>query len=122
MKHLLLAIAVLACSSVVAAKSSSSDSDDARGHFVSWESGLRVLHFNSERNTMASDGKILVCPGQFETDYNKGRYDCLDTKKQNAWQEIEWVVPRGYKIRGIDYRLSGSGGYRSLIIYFSPLP
>lgn len=120
MKRSLLAAALILASSLAVAKSSSSDSPDAGGNAVPWVQNMRALHFNSERNAMSVDGKILVCPGMFETRYNDGRYNCLDTKNQNAWQEIEWVIPRGYKIHAIDYRLSGRDGYRSLIIYFIP--
>ena len=86
---------------------------------LSWTPGMRARHYDSNRNTMSAEGYILVCPGGMDTNgWNSGQ--CLDTTKQNAWQRLDDVTPQGMRIRGIDYRLSGSNGYRSLIVYYVP--
>ena len=119
MKHL-LAIAALLVSTVATAGSSSQAGSAETGGMVSWVPGMRAMHYGYDRNTFAADSSILVCPRSAAAEYNAGGYTCLDANKQNAWQKLENVTPTGMKILGIDYRLSGSSGYRSLIVYYVP--
>lgn len=86
---------------------------------IAWTPGMRVRHYESHRNTMTAAGEILVCPAGMDTlGWSTGQ--CVDTAKQNAWKRLEELTPSGMRILGIDYRLSGSGGYRSMFIYYVP--
>ena len=87
---------------------------------ITWVPGMRAMHYDSDRNTFAADSSILVCPRSSVARYWGGVITCLDANKQNNWQRLESQTPQGMKIMGIDYRLSGSGGRRSLLVYYVP--
>lgn len=119
MRHILIGAALLASSCAYAGSSSQAGSAETGG-MVSWVPGMRTMHYGYDRNTFAADNTILVCPRTALSEYSAGVYTCLDANKQNAWQKLENVTPAGMKILGIDYRLSGSSGYRSLLVYYVP--
>ena len=87
---------------------------------VSWVPGIRAMHYSSDRNTFATDSSILVCPRSSVARYWDGETSCKDANGANSWQRLETQTPSGMKILGIDYRLSGSGGSRSLLVYYIP--
>lgn len=118
MKHIITALLLVASTAAAAHGSShppqtSSTSDSSRASFTALP---RVLIFNSERNSAAADGSILVCPQPSRA--NGG--ECVDNNGNNAWQRVEWITPAGFKLDSYEYRFVGSG-YRTLLVYFAPV-
>ena len=119
MKKLLLSVTMLAASFGAVAGSSSKGSEQLPASVVAWTPATRVFYYDYNRNTLSTEGIILVCPHHFKINWNNS--SCLDANERNAWQQLAWTIPKGYKITGIDYRFPGSGGSRVLLVYMDPV-
>jgi hypothetical protein len=112
-KLFFLMAALVACVSSFA--KSSSETNAPQG-LVAYETGMRIAHFDHLRNSFSIDHRPLVCPRPFVGDWD-GK--CKNEKGESAWQLLEWVIPKGYRILGVQYMMAGAG-YRQLIVYFVP--
>lgn len=119
MKKLLLSMVMLAASVAAVAGSGSKGNEQLPASMFPWTPATRVFHYDSNRNSISTEGIVLVCPGQFKSNWHKG--SCLDANEKNAWQQLVWTIPKGYKITGIEYRFPGSGGARVLLVYMDPV-
>ncbi len=101
-------------SSFVLAKSTT-PSVETKGSIVTFSQNDRVIIYTSERNSVTSDGLLLVCPNIFIAQYN-GR-TCLNANGRNAWSllsnSLPGFTPTGYEIRMWTYN-------QVLIVYYSP--
>ena len=118
MKKSILGLALLAACVSAFAGASSTIGEQPGSSIVPFNPTLRVRHFAYDRNSISADGVILVCPHSMSSSWNDST--CKDANGANAWTDVQYSAPNGYKVQAIEYRFPGSGGYRNLIVYYVP--
>lgn len=109
------ALLVILPVSAFAGTSAQTSGDDFTTSSVNFDKYPRVLTFGEARNASAADGTLLVCPQTAEANWRETT--CTGNGK-NAWVSAESILP-GWVLKRYEFRFTGSGGYRHLILYFS---
>lgn len=91
-----------------------SDTMNAPG-YVPIENAQRVIHFDYRRLWYTVDGVVLVCPLDAE---NAFRDNSCVRGKTDAWVPLLLLKIPGYEIAGVQYVISGSAGYRNLVVFW----
>lgn len=113
--RIILLLTALCIAGSVHAKGSSGSAEDQQQSQVSFEQLPRVLIFDATSNDLSAQGEILVCPRTVVTDWSfRGK---CELNGVNVWQRAETALP-GWVLKRYEYRLAGSGGYRTLFLYF----
>ena len=119
MKKLLtiLAASMIAASAIAHGSSHPAPaSENQMMNVVSWKHAQRSLIFSSDYNTATPDGILLVC---FSPNEGSSRdATCKNKSGQNQWVDVSTIQIPGFELVSFEYRYVGSGGYRTLILYF----
>ena len=90
--------------------------EESPSSVIDFSYAQRVLTFQSERNAISADGVIVVCLAANKSDWRDNT--CLDANGKNAWTDVANINIPGHVLIGFEYRFTGSGGYRNLVLYF----